>query len=265
MHKNDFGARVSGYRDPVVRAYAACVRMPPYTPIQRAPMPRLARFVIPGIAHHITQRGNGRQQVFFAATDYAMYLRLLRHQCHKLGITCLAYCLMPNHVHLILVPSKADDLRRCLASVHRSYAGRLNERRDRSGHFWQGRYGSVAMDDAHLYEALRYVLLNPVRAQLAARAELWRWSSARAYVAGVDDGLTAPAAMRAVIPDVRAYLSAPVNDDGVARLRSSQATGRPLGSDQFALALEATTGRRVRRLRAGRKPRPAVRREQLAQ
>jgi putative transposase len=147
-------------------------------------MSRLARVVIPGLAHHVTQRGNGRQQVFFSDADCARYLQLLTESCAGTRVSCLAYCLMPNHVHLILVPATEDGLRRCLCVVHRAYAGALNARRGRSGHFWQGRYGSVPMDESHLYEALRYVLLNPVRAQLALTSEAWRWSSARVYLAG---------------------------------------------------------------------------------
>ena len=97
---------------------------------------------------------------------------------------------MPNHVHLILVPSDPDGLRRALARVHRSYAGIIQARRKRSGHFWQGRFGAVAMDEEYLAAALRYVALNPVRARLVARAQDWRWSSTRAHLRGKDDGIT---------------------------------------------------------------------------
>src|SRR5438552_17174562 len=134
-------------------------------------MALLARVVIPNIPHHVTQRGNGRARTFFSDQDYALYRGLLAASCAAAGVAVWAWCLMPNHVHLILVPSDADGLRRALAPVHRRYAGIIHARRRRSGHFWQGRFGAVAMDEAHLAAALRYVVLNPVRACLVARPQ----------------------------------------------------------------------------------------------
>jgi putative transposase len=162
-------------------------------------MARLARVVIPGHPHHVTQRGNGRARTFFEDGDYALYRDLLAASCQAAGVEVWAWCLMPNHVHLILVPSDADGLRRALAPVHRRYAGIIHARRKRTGHFWQGRFGCVAMDEAHLAAALRYVCLNPVRARLVERARDWRWSSVRAHVSGRDDGITAIAPIRETI------------------------------------------------------------------
>src|SRR6266566_4301224 len=143
-------------------------------------MARLARIVIPGVPHHVTQRGNRRQAVFFGEEDYQTYLDLLAEHCRAAGVEVWAWCLMPNHVHLMLVPPEPDGLRRALARAHRHYAGVIQARRKRSGHFWQGRFGAVAMDEEHLAAALRYVSLNPVRARLVERAQDWRWSSTRA-------------------------------------------------------------------------------------
>jgi putative transposase len=220
-------------------------------------MARLARVVIPGLAHHVTQRGNGRQQVFFSEADCALYLRLLRESSAATQVSCLAYCLMPNHVHLLLVPASTDGLRRCLAAVHRAYARCLNARRDVTGHFWQGRYGSVPLDDAHLYEALRYVLLNPVRARLADSASAWRWSSARAYLAGSEDGLTSPWPMRQRIPDMPAYLGAAPDTARLQRLRAGETIGRPAVSTDIMLQLEAYTGRQLAPGTGRRRPRSA--------
>ena len=142
----------------------------------------------PVIPHHVTQRGNGRARTFFDDGDYALYRDLLAAHCRAAGVEVWAWCLMPNHVHLILVPSDADGLRRALARVHRRYAGIIQARRKRTGHFWQGRFGAVAMDEEHLAAALRYVSLNPVRARLVERAQDWRWSSTRAHLRGKDDG-----------------------------------------------------------------------------
>jgi putative transposase len=218
-------------------------------------MSRLARIVVPGLAHHVTQRGNGRQQVFFRDADYAWYLQLLTASCAATRVSCLAYCLMPNHVHLLLVPATVDGLRRCLSVVHRAYAGALNARLGRSGHFWQGRYGSVAMDEPHLYEALRYVLLNPVRARLTVTPEAWRWSSARVYLAGECDELTNPWRMLGLIGDVRTYLAERPDAVRVERLRVAETIGRPAAEADFLLRLEQETGRRLRSRRCGPKAR----------
>ena len=134
-------------------------------------MARLARVVIPGLPHHVTQRGNGGARTFFGDDDYALYRDLLAAACRAADVEIWAWCLMPNHVHLILVPSEADGLRRALAPVHRRYAGIIHARRKRTGHFWQGRFGCVAMDEEHLAAALRYVSLNRCgRATSAVRA-----------------------------------------------------------------------------------------------
>jgi putative transposase len=138
-------------------------------------MARLARLVVPGLPHHVTQRGNGGVRTFLADGDYAIYRDLLAENCRAAGVEVWAWCLMPNHVHLILVPADRDGLRRTLAATHRTYAGLIQARRKRTGHFWQGRYGSVAMDEEHLAAAVRYVSLNPVRARLVERPQDWRW------------------------------------------------------------------------------------------
>jgi putative transposase len=201
-------------------------------------MARLARVVIPGIPHHVTQRGNGRARTFFGDDDYALYRGLLAASCRAAGVEIWAWCLMPNHVHLILVPSDADGLRRALAPAHRRYAGIIHARRKRTGHFWQGRFGCVAMDEEHLAAALRYVSLNPVRAGLVARARDWRWSSAGAQISGREDGVTARAPVRGRYPDFAAFLSEEAEADIIERLRGAESVGRPLGDRKFLDTVE---------------------------
>ena len=135
-------------------------------------MPRPPRQVLPGIPHHVTQRGNRRQPVFFSDADYARYLSLLGHACRKCGTSVWAWCLMPNHVHLILVPSAESGLGGVLAPVHRNYAWEVNQREGWTGHLWQARFASFPLDEAHLHACLRYVELNPVRARLAEEGPL---------------------------------------------------------------------------------------------
>ena len=209
-----------------------------------APMTRLARFVVPGVPHHVTQRGNGRQRTFFGDADYAAYRELLRTHCAAHGVAVWSWVLMPNHVHLILVPGHRDALRAALAKVHRAYAARIHARERRTGHFWQGRFGCVAMDEAHLLAALRYVALNPVRARLAARAEDWPWSSVHALLDPArGDGLTETAAVAARVPDFAAFLQAGEEAPLSQALRRSESVGRPLGSRAFLDQVEATLGR----------------------
>jgi len=142
-----------------------------------------------GLPYHVTQRGNRRAQTFFEDGDYALYRDLLAEAAVKAEAEIWCYCLMPNHVHVIVVPSDKDGLRRTFAYVHRRYTGFINARHRWTGHLWQGRFGAVVMDEPHLAHAMRYVSLNPVRARLIDRAEDWRWSSVGAHFAGIDDAL----------------------------------------------------------------------------
>jgi len=217
-------------------------------------MARLARVVVPGHPHHVTQRGNGRPRTFFGDADYALYRDLLAENCRAAGVEVWAWCLMPNHVHLILVPSDPDGLRRALARLHRSYAGIIQARRKRSGHFWQGRFGAVAMDEEHLAAALRYVSLNPVRARLVQRAQDWRWSSVRAHLRGKEDGLTALAPIRDRFPRFADLLAGEPEPELFARLRSAESVGRPLGNDGFLTRLERLTRRTLKPGKRGPKP-----------
>jgi putative transposase len=219
-------------------------------------MARLARVVVPGIPHHVTQRGNGRAKTFFSEDDYALYKQLLTDKCREAKVRCLAFVLMPNHVHLILVPKDEDGLRKALAATHRAYAGIINARRNKTGHFWQGRFGCVAMDGPHVEAALRYVLLNPVRARLVKKPEDWRWSSAKALIKGRDDGLTEVAEVQDQFGDIRLFLGdMPDLEMREMMLRRAESIGRPLGSATFLDKLERKLDRPLKPARRGPKAR----------
>ena len=217
-------------------------------------MARIARVIIPNLPHHVTQRGNGRQKTFFTEADYELYRNLLADSCKKARVACWAWVLMPNHVHLILVPRSEDGLRAALAPVHRAYAGLIHARQKKTGHFWQGRFGTTVMDESHLAEAFRYVLLNPVRAKLVTKPDAWKWSSARAYLKGRDDGLTDTGPMLQRFPDIKALLSADENEDNLKRLRAAETIGRPVGNAAFMKSIEKKSGRKLAPAKAGRKP-----------
>lgn len=218
-------------------------------------MARLARVVVPGIPHHITQRGNRRQRVFFGNRDYALYRRLLGEHAKRSSVQIWAYCLMPNHVHVIMVPHEADGLYRSLAEAHRRYTLHINAREGWRGYLWQGRFASFPMDETHLLAAARYVELNPVRAGLCAAPEEWPWSSARAHLAGRDDELAQVTPLLSLVGAWRAYLSRGSESREQETLRRHARTGRPLGSEAFIESLERVTGRRLKPRRPGPRPR----------
>ena len=218
-------------------------------------MARLARAIFPGHPHHVTQRGNGRARTFFGDADYALYRDLLGEHCAAAGVEIWSWVLMPNHVHLVLVPGDQDGLRRALSVVHRRYAGHIHARLKRTGHFWQGRFGCVAMDEAHLLAALRYVALNPVRARLTERAGDWTWSSTQALLGGRDDGLTATQPVLSRYPDLAELLAAGEDEEMSLRLRKAEQIGRPIGDAAFLDRLENDSGRTLKRGRPGPRPR----------
>jgi putative transposase len=217
-------------------------------------MARLARVVAAGLPHHVTQRGNRRQRVFFSDDDYATYRALLAEGCEAAGVAVWAYCLMPNHVHLILVPSDADGLRAALGEAHRRHTRHVNFREGWRGYLWQGRFASFPMDEQHLLACARYVELNPVRAKLERRARDWRWSSARAHLEGRDDDLVTARPLLALAPDWAEFLRGGLSAEEHAAIRAGERTGRPLGSPRFTARLEKRLGRTLARRKPGPKP-----------
>jgi putative transposase len=167
-----------------------------------------------------------------------------------------AYCLLPNHVHLIVVPASEDGLRRALGEAHRRYTRRINFREDWRGHLWQGRFASFAMDGRYLLRAARYVELNPVRAKLCRMPWRWRWSSAAAHVGGQDDGLVRVTPLLERVRDWREYLLEPLEAKEEEIWRQHERTGRPLGEPAFLDRVESLLGRLVRPAKRGRKPKP---------
>ena len=208
-------------------------------------MPRCARLVLPGIPHLVMQRGNRRQAAFFSDADYRTYVRLLRETSRAAGTAVWAWCLMPNHVRLILVPGHADGLRAALAGAHRRYTRHVNSREESLGRLWRGRFASFPMDEDHLLACARYIELGPVCAGLAARPEDWRWSSARAHLGLGDDGLTEVAPLLGRAPDWGALLDAGLAEEESEAIRASESSGRPLGGTLFLRQLAASLGRDV--------------------
>ena len=217
-------------------------------------MSRLPRIIVPGIPHHVTQRGNRRQQIFLQDDDYALYRDWLAQACRSNGVEVWSYCLMPNHVHLILAPSDQSGLSRAVGETHRRYSGYINARLRVTGHLFQGRFGCVAMDEAHLMAAFRYVAMNPVKASLAATAADWPWSSTPAHLRRQDDGLVTVRPLLDRVDRFADFLEVPADPERVAALTKGQTIGRPLMGDQELGELEKRLGRTLRPGKRGRPP-----------
>jgi putative transposase len=218
-------------------------------------MARIARIVIPGLPHHITQRGNRRAQVFLDDSDYALYRDLVFDAAERAQCEIWAWCLMPNHTHLIVVPSDEDGLRRTFGDAHRRYTGYINARLRVTGHLWQSRFGSTVMDEPHFYEAVRYVSLNPVRAGLVERARDWAWSSVRDHLAGRDDRSFKAGPVLTRVGDFGKYLAEPFNEvEAFQKLRASELTGRPAAGVDWMEKMEQKTGKSMLPRKRGRKP-----------
>ena len=217
-------------------------------------MPRFPRLVVPGYPHHVTQRGIRRQQTFFGDSDYNAYLALVKKHKVIAGVDILAYCLMPNHVHIIAIPNNSQGLARLFGPAHHRYAQLVNANNDWRGHLWQERFYSVVMNETHTLAAMRYVEMNPVRAGLCKHADEWQWSSVHANLGDKSNEIVADSQVRRIITDWRTFLTEGENTDFIRSLRSQTSTGRPTGDDGFVDMLEHKTGRRIRRCKPGPAP-----------
>ena len=217
-------------------------------------MARLARVLWNDIAYHVTQRGNARQTVFHSDHDRQVYLDLLHTACRNHRLSLLGYCLMSNHVHLVVIPRRSESLPSALQCVHGRYASYFNARQSSSGHVWQGRYYSCPLDDAHLWTALRYTELNPVRAYMVDHPCDYFWSSAAAH-AGLTEAPEVDTDLfdgQWTCADWVSYLVGGDSLEEDEKIRRYTHTGRPLGTADFVDRLERATHRQLTPQRGGR-------------
>jgi len=228
----------------------------------------MARVVVPGLWHHITQRGNRRETVFFDDRDRGVYLQLLAHHCRRCSLRVVGYCLMGNHIHVIAIPPVETALAKSLGRTHVDYARWLNLRRGQTGHAWQNRFFSCPMDERHQWEALRYVECNPVRAGLVTEAPGWRWSSAAAHTGGIDRWGVLDMAeweRRWTSGAWREALDGGIADVALwERIREATRTGRPAADEEFVKRLEVERRRRLRPQKRGPKAKPEVDERQMS-
>jgi len=213
----------------------------------------MLRAIAVGYPHHITQRGNDRRTVFVEADDYLRYREWLAWYARKFGLDVWAWCLMPNHVHVIGVPTTESALSLTFNTVHMQYAQYHNRTKNASGHLWQGRYFSCVLDEMHVYAAVRYVEMNPVRSGLVASAQDYPWSSARSRVLGAADPvLSGNCFLTETIRDWREYLAEVPKPAVQEAIIKATASGRPCGEDAFVKKMETLLHRSFIPLPSGR-------------
>lgn len=215
-------------------------------------MSRNARCILPGLAYHVTQRGTNRQKVFFSTAHRKTYLGLLARNCPDAGVRVLAYCLMSNHVHLVVVPERADSLAVLFRRVHGAYAQAVNAGLGRTGHLWQNRFYSCPLSERHLWIALRYVEANPVRAGVAVLPEHYRWSSAPVHLG--DRPRERSSALDIAFWERsggaetwREMHGSPDGEHHLNLLRRCTYAGRPFGDEEFIVKFENQFQRNWRR------------------
>jgi putative transposase len=210
-------------------------------------MPRLARTVFPGVPHHITQRGNRREDVFYADEDYQTYLQWLGDYSQQHRLDIIAYCLMTNHIHLVAVPATESSLEHVFRPLHMRYAQRMNRQKHWSGHLWQGRYFSSPMDERYTWAAIRYVEQNPVRAGMVRKAEEYLWSSANSHCLRSHGTILSNKSpwtrLTDRIEDWSTWLAEGDSPDDLGVLRRNTDKGLPCGSESFVRSLEKAVGR----------------------
>jgi putative transposase len=221
-------------------------------------MTRRPRIVLPGWVHHVTQRGNHRQKVFYSDNDRLVYLQLLQEYFHKWGIQLIGHNLMDNHVHLAAIPEREDSLSNGIGQLHHDFALWQNIQRQTNGHLWQNRFFSTPVEEERAWDVLAYIELNPERARMVEHAWEWEWSSAQAHIAGFDpSGLLNMDFWRKQFnpEEWQKFLERIKGDETTAKnIRYATMRGLFLGKKETALRLERELGKQLLPRKHGRKP-----------
>ncbi len=209
-------------------------------------MPRKRRFFLPGVPTHIVQRGRSRQPVFFADADYQFYLQWLAEASKRYNCAVHAYVLMTNHVHILATPCESKGLSQMMQYLGLRYVPYMNRQYGMSGSIWEGRYkASLVDDEEYLLRCMRYIELNPVRADMVVQAGHYRWSSYQANAQGVGNALIGPHALYLALGKTKQQRQAAYKclfkadgDDTHGEINSAWQTGTPLGGERFKAAIE---------------------------
>ena len=224
-------------------------------------MPRRARLLVPGVPVHLIQRGNNRSACFYADEDYRFYLEHLAEQATKHGCALHAYCLMTNHVHLLVTPQREDSLAQLMKALGQRYVQYVNRTYRRSGTLWEGRFRSCLLqEDAYVLACYRYIELNPVRAAMVAHPAEYRWSSYRSNAQGEANSLLTPHPLyRSLGSDgdarqanYRELFRFELDPGLVDEIRQATNGNFALGNSLFIDQIEQALGRRAARGKPGR-------------
>lgn len=217
-------------------------------------MARQARIVLPNTLHHITQRGNRGDNVFLQKEDYRTYLDILKEQCDRFNVSIYSYCLLPNQIHLILEPKEAELMARAVGETHRRYTNHVNARENWSGHLFQNRFFSYAMDEQHGLRAARFIESLPVTLKIAPKPENYLWSSAKSRIKIASNNFLKNFQSFHSVQNWESYLARPMDPKEMNQIQLHLQTGRPRGSDLFLDNIEREIDRPVRPQKRGRKP-----------
>lgn len=224
-------------------------------------MSRQTRMYIPGIPTHVVQRGHNRNACFFADKDYVFYKEVLAEALRRYGASLHAYCLMSNHIHLLLTPLYEDSIQRVFQHMGRQYAQHINQSYRRTGALWEGRHkGSLVCEDNYLLACYRYIELNPVNAAMVVMPEDYRWSSYRANGCGAADNLLTPhqnykdlgKTIKERCFAYRLLFQTPLADKDIHDIRVATKTNRWVGDVRFQQRLEKVLGRKLSVAKPGR-------------
>ncbi|MDD4295193.1 MAG: transposase [Candidatus Omnitrophica bacterium] len=219
-------------------------------------MPRIARVVAVGYPHHITQRGNYKQRIFSNDTDRQKYLSFLKEESDQYDLKILAYCLMPNHVHFIVVPGKEDSMAKVFKYAHMKYSQYYNKRMRITGHLFQGRFFSSVMDELYTLICARYIERNPVRAKMVNKSVLWEWSSAKVHCGIAKHDELGVRELFAYVEGEQEnwnkFIEISDNSCELKQIREQTRKGRPIGSADFVERLEKKLKRFLRLKPRGR-------------
>ncbi len=215
-------------------------------------MARFARLVIPGLPHHVVQRGVRSMDIFANDYDRTLYLQLLSEEAERFGLVFNSWCLMTNHVHLVVVPENENSLARAIGESHRRYTVLKNKAEGVLGYLFQGRFSSCVLDQSHFVAASRYVELNPVKAGMVENPEDYVWSSCRYHLGLTDSDFLIKEPVITTIVDDWAEFLRDGNNELEDRVCAGTRTGRPVGDVDFILNLEVLTDRRLIPRKPGR-------------
>lgn len=228
-------------------------------------MPRKPRFFVPGVPVHIVQRGHSREAVFFEDNDYLAYLRWMKEGALRYQVDIHAYVLMTNHIHILATAYDRDGITRMMQYIGRHYVPYINHTYGTSGSIWEGRYkASLIHDEEYLLTCMRYIELNPLRANMVRSPGQYRWSSYRCNGQGKEDELITPHAIYMSLGKTEAsrltaykeLFKAHLDKEMLEEIRSAWQTGTPLGNDHFRQKVEDKLECKVGQARRGRPKKP---------